>query len=117
MKDDKRPAPNAAILARPPLRADHLRAGAPARNHLGDQFRRVLKVAVHDDRRVRSRRRQSGGYRRLLAEVSRQVDQRKARILPVMLEHDRERTVGASVVDVDDPRVEIGSPASTRAGG
>ena len=61
---------------------------------------------------------ESGGDRRLLAEVPRQVDHREARILPVMLQHDLERAVGAAVVDVDHPGVEMSAARrAPRAGG
>ena len=63
---------------------------------------RILQVDVDRDRRIGVAYVETGGHRRFLAEIARQVDHADARI--VLLRHEQavERRVRAAVVDEDE---------------
>jgi len=66
------------------------------------ELRRVLEVAVHDDRRVSRGAVESGGDRDLVPEVACEADDLEARIAAVKVVEKLRAAVGASVVYEDD---------------
>ena len=71
MEEDQRPPPQAPLLARPPPRLDHVRARTPGGDHLGNELRGILEIAVHYHGRIGGGCRETRGNRRLLTEVPR----------------------------------------------
>ena len=80
---------------------DHVVALAPARRHLEDDLRRILKICVHDDDRVAGRDVQAGGHRHLVPEVPGQPQDLQARVRVSRSRHQRVGAVAAPVVDED----------------
>ena len=89
-------------VAHPARGIDHVVALAPARDHLRDQFRRVLQVGVDRHHGGAGGMIQAGGERHLLAEVARQVDDLDAGLARVPVQQALEGVVAAAVVDADD---------------
>ena len=73
-------------LTRAALRVDDLEALAPARDHVGDQLRRVLEVAVDHDHGVAAAASMPGQRRRRLAEAAREAQHLHARVACAELE-------------------------------
>src|SRR5204863_761235 len=89
--------------AGPLERLDDLRLAAlPDADHLAEELRRMLEIAVHDDGGVAARELQSRGDGRLLAEIAAEADAANARIDLGQRGHDLPRPVGRAVVDDDD---------------
>src|SRR5205085_8664502 len=65
----------------------------PMRDHLRDQRRRRLEVGVHHDDSVAGGGVESGGERRLMAEVSAEMDDAELRIFGAELVEDSRRFV------------------------
>ena len=71
----------------------------PSRNHVADNFRRILEIGVHYDDGFASAHIHTGGDRDLVAEIPRQLDVTIAVIaFRFRLKHNR-AAVGATVVD------------------
>ncbi len=86
-------APDAADQVVPPAR------GSP---QPGDVLRRLLEIAVHDDRPITARLRQPGGDRGVLPEVAAQAQPANACIAQGQTPDDVPAAVEAAVVDQDD---------------
>jgi len=68
----------AFTAARAARRIDDVVARAPLLDERGDEFGRVLQIAVHQDDRIAKRRIQSRRRGELMAEVSREIDDDQA---------------------------------------
>ena len=93
------------VLARAALRIDDVEALFPLLEQLQRDPRRVLHVAVHDDRGVRVDQVEPGGDGHLVPEVARQLDHGDPGVAVAQLGELLERAVAAAVVDVEEAEV------------
>ena len=84
------------------LRVGDVVALTIAREHLGDDFRRILQIGVHDHDGVAGCVIQARGERRRVAEVPREVDELDPVIPGGPFRQQRGRAVATAVVH-DDP--------------
>ena len=91
-----------ALLALPADGVDDFEAGLPLGDEVGEHFRRVLEVGVHDDDRLAAGVVHPRRHRPFLAEVPGQPDQLDAVVVALQLQHGLGRTVAAAVVDEED---------------
>ncbi len=83
-------------------RVDHVVAVIdPVRDQLFDQRRRMLAVAVHEQHRAAAGMVEAGHQRGLLAEIARQRHHLEVERVGGQAARDRQRVVGAAVVDID----------------
>src|SRR4029077_14748828 len=66
---------------------DDLVALPPFRQHLWDELGRILKVRIHDHDGIACGVLDSGGHGDLVAEVARQIEQRRPGVGPPLLLH------------------------------
>jgi len=88
-------------------RVDDVEAALPLRQQIGDEFRRVLQVGVHDDDGIAVGAPEPGGQGGLVAEVARQIDDRDARVALACGQQQRQGTVARTVVDRDQTELVV----------
>jgi len=96
------------LLGSGPLRYDLVPPVAAVRQHLGNEFWRVLEVGVHDDDELARGHSEPGKHGRFLAEVARETKSAHMRVRSSELTCDPAGSVATSVVDEDEfPRVDM----------
>jgi hypothetical protein len=95
-----------AFLPTSPLGSDDLSTTSPARNKVGDHFGLILQIAIHENDDVSVSMHQPCCNRRLMAEVARKLQDGKSGVGLMLIDHNAQRPVHASIIDVDHLPVE-----------
>lgn len=82
-----------------PLSTDILIALLPPGNHFWNQFRRILQIGIHNNRRIARQIIDASNHSDFLAEIARQIDIRYATVLFMKLPHNIQRMIPAAIID------------------
>ena len=82
-----------------PFGTDVLIALFPPAYHLGNEFRRILQIGIHDDGRITGQIIDACRHGDFLAKITGQIDVRHAVILLPQFVHNRKRPILTAVID------------------
>lgn len=81
------------------LSTDILIALFPPGNHFWNQFRRILQISIHDNRRIPRQIVDASNHSDFLAKITGQIDIRHAAVFFVKFPHNIQCLIFAAVID------------------